>query len=66
MIFGFADLIAYVTTFMTLKPGDVLVTGTPVKKGPRLDPPRWLVPGDVVELTVPEIGTLRNEVADEQ
>ncbi len=66
MIFGFAHLIAYVTTFMTLKPGDILVTGTPVKKGPRTDPPRWLKPGDVVELTVPEIGTLRNAVADEQ
>jgi len=66
MIFGFADLIAYVTTFMTLKPGDVLVTGTPTKKGPRIDPPRWLVPGDVVELSVPEIGTLRNQVVDEQ
>jgi 2-keto-4-pentenoate hydratase/2-oxohepta-3-ene-1,7-dioic acid hydratase in catechol pathway len=65
MIFGFADIITYVTTFMTLKPGDVLVTGRPVKIGPRTDPPRWLVPGDVVELTVPEIGTLRNEVADE-
>jgi 2-keto-4-pentenoate hydratase/2-oxohepta-3-ene-1,7-dioic acid hydratase in catechol pathway len=65
MIFPFADLIAYVTTFMTIKPGDVLVTGTPTKKGPRTDPPRWLVPGDVVELSVPEIGTLRNQVVDE-
>ena len=65
MIFGFADLIAYVTTFMSIRPGDVLVTGTPVKKGPRTDPPRWLVPGDVVEIAVPEIGTLRNEVVDE-
>jgi 2-keto-4-pentenoate hydratase/2-oxohepta-3-ene-1,7-dioic acid hydratase in catechol pathway len=65
MIFGFADLIAYVTTFMTIKPGDVLVTGTPTKKGARSDPPRWLVPGDVVELSVPEIGTLRNAVVDE-
>jgi len=65
MIFGFADLIAYITRFMTLKPGDVLVTGTPVKKGPRSDPPRWLKPGDVVEVSVPEIGALRNEVADE-
>ena len=65
MIFGFADIIAYVTTFMTLKPGDVIATGTPTKKGPRADPPRWLVPGDVVELTVPEIGTLRNQVVDE-
>jgi 2-keto-4-pentenoate hydratase/2-oxohepta-3-ene-1,7-dioic acid hydratase in catechol pathway len=65
MIFSFADLIAYVTTFMTLRPGDVIVTGTPVKLGPRLDPPRWLKPGDVVEISVPEIGTLRNEVVDE-
>jgi 2-keto-4-pentenoate hydratase/2-oxohepta-3-ene-1,7-dioic acid hydratase in catechol pathway len=66
MIFGFADIIAYVTAFMTLKPGDVIATGTPTKKGPRTDPPRWLVPGDVVELSVPEIGTLRNQVVDEQ
>ena len=66
MIFPFAELIAYVTTFMTLRPGDVLVTGTPTKKGPRVDPPRWLKPGDVVELAVPEIGTLRNQVVDEQ
>ncbi len=65
MIFSFADLIAYVTTFMTLKPGDVLVTGTPTKKGPRTEPPRWLKAGDMVELTVPEIGTLRNDVVDE-
>ncbi len=66
MIFGFADIIAYVTIFMTLKPGDVIATGTPTKKGPRTDPPRWLVPGDVVEVSVPEIGTLRNQVVDEQ
>jgi 2-keto-4-pentenoate hydratase/2-oxohepta-3-ene-1,7-dioic acid hydratase in catechol pathway len=65
MIFGFADLIAYVSTFMTLRPADIIVTGTPTKKGPRTDPPRWLVPGDTVELTVPEIGTLRNNVEDE-
>ena len=65
MIFGFADIIAYVTTFMTIKPGDVIATGTPTKKGPRTEPQRWLVPGDVVEITVPEIGTLRNQVVDE-
>jgi 2-keto-4-pentenoate hydratase/2-oxohepta-3-ene-1,7-dioic acid hydratase in catechol pathway len=65
MIFSFADLIAYVTTFMTLKPGDVIVTGTPVKLGERPDPPRWLKPGDVVEISVPEIGALRNDVVDE-
>jgi 2-keto-4-pentenoate hydratase/2-oxohepta-3-ene-1,7-dioic acid hydratase in catechol pathway len=65
MIFSFSELIAYVTTFMTLKPGDVIVTGTPVKLGPRPDPPRWLKAGDVVDVSVPEIGTLRNEVVDE-
>ena len=65
MIKSFADLIAYVSTFMTLKPGDVIVTGTPVKLGPRIDPPRWLKAGDVVEIEVPEIGVLRNTVVAE-
>ena len=65
MIFSFTDLIAYITTFMTLKPADVIVAGTPVKKVPRADPPRWLKPGDVVEVYSPEIGTLRNHVVDE-
>jgi 2-keto-4-pentenoate hydratase/2-oxohepta-3-ene-1,7-dioic acid hydratase in catechol pathway len=65
MIFPFADLIAYITTFMTLKPADIIVTGTPVKKGPRTDPPRWLKPGDVVEVSCPALGTLRNVVMDE-
>ena len=65
MIFSFADLIAYISTFTTLKPGDVIVTGTPTGAGARFDPPRWLKPGDVVEVEVPEIGTLRNTVVAE-
>jgi 2-keto-4-pentenoate hydratase/2-oxohepta-3-ene-1,7-dioic acid hydratase in catechol pathway len=65
MIFSFADLIAYVSTFMTLTPGDVIATGTPTGAGARFDPPRWLVPGDVVEIQVPEIGILRNRVINE-
>ena len=65
MIFSFTDLIAYITTFMTLKPADIIVAGTPVKKGPRTDPPRWLKAGDVVEVSCPELGTLRNMVVDE-
>jgi len=65
LIFGFADLIAYITVFTTLKPGDIIVTGTPVGAGARFDPPRWLKPGDVVEVSVPELGILRNEVIDE-
>lgn len=65
LIFPFYDLIAYISTFTTLNPGDVIVTGTPIGAGARFDPPRWLKPGDVVEVAVPEIGTLRNEVVAE-
>ena len=65
MIYSFADLIVYITTFMTLKPGDIIVTGTPVKKGLKADPPAWLKPGDTIEIECPEIGVLRNSVADE-
>jgi 2-keto-4-pentenoate hydratase/2-oxohepta-3-ene-1,7-dioic acid hydratase in catechol pathway len=62
LIFDFPELIRYITSFMTLKPGDLIVTGTPTGAGARFDPPKWLRPGDVVEVSVPEIGTLRNEV----
>jgi len=65
LIFPFAELIAYITMFTTLKPGDLIVTGTPTGAGARFDPPRWLVPGDVVEIAVPQIGTLRNRIVDE-
>ena len=68
MIKSFADLIAYVSTFMTLKPGDVIVSGTPVKLKRGEDPamPAWLKPGDTIEIECPEIGVLRNTVAAEQ
>jgi len=65
MIFSFADIIAYTTTFMTLKAGDVICTGTPVKQGPKVDPPVWLKPGDTIEVECPQIGILRNTVVDE-
>ncbi len=57
--------IEYVSTFMTLQPGDIIVTGTPTGSGARLDPPQFLKPGDVVEVEVNTIGTLRNTVEDE-
>ena len=66
LIFSFADLLAYITIFTTLKPGDIIVTGTPVGAGARFDPPRWLKASDVVEVSVPEIGTLSNRVVDEE
>lgn len=65
IIFGFSYLIAYLSTFMTLDPGDLILTGTPTGAGARFDPPRWLKPGDVLEIEVPEIGLLRNTVIDE-
>lgn len=65
MMFPFDYLIEYLSTFATLKPGDMIVTGTPTGAGVRFDPPIWLKPGDIVEVAVPEIGTLSNPVADE-
>ncbi len=57
--------IEYISTFMTLEPGDIIVTGTPTGSGARLDPPQFLKPGDVVEVEVNGIGVLRNTVQDE-
>ena len=65
LTWGFAELIRYITMFTTLKPGDLIFSGTPVGAGGHQTPPAWLVPGDVVEVEVPEIGILRNNVIDE-
>ena len=65
LIFGFRYLINYISTFTTLVPGDVIVTGTPTGAGARFDPPRYLKPGDVVEIEADGIGVLRNGVVDE-
>jgi 2-keto-4-pentenoate hydratase/2-oxohepta-3-ene-1,7-dioic acid hydratase in catechol pathway len=66
LIFGFRYLINYISTFATLVPGDVIVTGTPTGAGARFDPPRWLKPGDVIEVEAEGLGMLRNGVVDEQ
>jgi 2-keto-4-pentenoate hydratase/2-oxohepta-3-ene-1,7-dioic acid hydratase in catechol pathway len=65
MLFPVARQIAYISTFTTLVPGDIIVTGTPTGAGARFDPPRWLVPGDVIEVRAEGIGCLRNGVRDE-
>lgn len=65
MAFPFARLVEYVSTFGTLEPGDLIATGTPTGAGARFDPPRWLTPGDMVEVHVEGIGTLSNTIADE-
>lgn len=66
MIFSFRKIINYISTFTTLVPGDVIVTGTPTGAGARFDPPTWLKPGDVVEVEAEGIGILRNGIVDEK
>ena len=63
MIFSVARLISYASTIFTLVPGDVIVTGTPAGVGWSRKPPRFMKPGDVVEVEIEGIGVLRNPVA---
>ncbi len=65
LLFPFDYLIGYLSTFMPLNPGDLIATGTPTGAGARFDPPRYLTDGDIVEISVSEIGTLRNRIVDE-
>ena len=65
LMFPFRYLIHYLSTFYQLNPGDVIATGTPNGAGARFDPPKYLSAGDVVEVKVNGIGTLKNEVIDE-
>ena len=65
LLFPFARLIEYLSSFMRLIPGDLIATGTPTGAGARFDPPKYLRAGDTVEIHVPELGTLRNVVVDE-
>jgi 2-keto-4-pentenoate hydratase/2-oxohepta-3-ene-1,7-dioic acid hydratase in catechol pathway len=62
MIFSCAEQVAYLSTGFTLEPGDVISTGTPAGVGAGFDPPRWLVPGDRVRITIDKVGTLENPV----
>jgi 2-keto-4-pentenoate hydratase/2-oxohepta-3-ene-1,7-dioic acid hydratase in catechol pathway len=65
LMFPFDYLISYLSTFATLWPGDLIVTGTPTGAGARFNPPRWLKAGDIVEVESSGIGVLRNVIADE-
>jgi 2-keto-4-pentenoate hydratase/2-oxohepta-3-ene-1,7-dioic acid hydratase in catechol pathway len=63
MIFGVAELIAYVSRFVTLLPGDLLITGTPPGVGEGKKPDKiFLKPGDVMELAIDKLGTQRQQV----
>lgn len=62
MIFNVAHLISYISGFMTLMPGDVIITGTPPGVGAGRTPPRFLAPGDVMTLGIDGLGEQRQEV----
>ena len=62
MIFDVAHLVAYLSRFMTLLPGDVISTGTPAGVGLGCDPPQFLRAGDVVELGIDGLGTQRQRI----
>jgi 2,4-didehydro-3-deoxy-L-rhamnonate hydrolase len=62
MIFNVAQIVSYLSTFMTLEPGDLITTGTPPGVGMGEKPQMWLAPGDVVELGVQGLGAQRQAV----
>lgn len=65
LIFSVPELVAYITTIMTMEPGDVVLTGTPSGVGFAEKPPRGLGDGDVYEVEIEGIGRLRNRFRDE-
>lgn len=62
LLFDCQELISYLSQGTTLETGSVIMTGTPGGVGAGLDPPQYLVPGDLMEVCVSQIGTLRNGV----
>jgi 2-keto-4-pentenoate hydratase/2-oxohepta-3-ene-1,7-dioic acid hydratase in catechol pathway len=66
LVFDIPALIAYASTFMALRPGDVIATGTPSGIGARRTPPRWLRSGDEIAIEVPGVGLLVSRVIDEK
>lgn len=65
MIFNIPTLIAYISTFTELMPGDVIATGTPGGVGAKRNPPVFMKPGDRVEVEISGVGLLRNSVVEE-
>ncbi len=64
MVFGVAHLVSYVSQFMSLQSGDVIITGTPPGVGMGKTPPRYLKAGDVIELGIERLGQQRQTVVD--
>ena len=65
MMFPIRRQIEYISTFTTLVPGDIIVTGTPTGAGARFDPPRYLKPGDEIVIKVDGIGEWHKGIEDE-
>ncbi len=65
MVYGVQHLVSYLSRFFTLHPGDIIMTGTPPGVGLGMKPPRYLAPGDVVELGIDGLGGQRQEVVAE-
>ncbi len=65
MIFSTQRIVAVLSEFMTLEPGDIIATGTPSGVAHARKPPAWMKAGDVVEVEVEGIGVLRNPIVDE-
>ena len=63
MIFGVAHLVAYISQFLQLDPGDVITTGTPPGVGMGMKPPKFLKDGDVVRLGITGLGEQQQKVA---
>jgi 2-keto-4-pentenoate hydratase/2-oxohepta-3-ene-1,7-dioic acid hydratase in catechol pathway len=64
MVFPVRELVAYVSRFMSLQPGDLISTGTPAGVGHGARPPRYLQPGDVVEMGIDHLGVQRHVVTE--
>jgi acylpyruvate hydrolase len=65
LVFSPVDLVAYVSQFVTLEPGDLLLTGTPAGVGHGMDPPVYLASGQVVRTAIEGLGELRNRCVPE-
>jgi 5-carboxymethyl-2-hydroxymuconate isomerase len=65
MIFSLPEVIAYISNFMWLEPGDMISTGSPGGSAVEENEPRWLKPGDIIEIEIPPIGVLKNTIEAE-
>ena len=63
LVFGIAELVAFLAETITLLPGDLILTGTPSGVGMAMDPPRFLAAGDVVRIEIEGLGRIEHAVA---